>query len=177
MSNQCWSFLTATVASLVVTRFPRRKMFLLCTISMLLVFIGWTVSMQRVLEASAHKNKDNSAAIAVLFFIYAYAPCYNIGNNALTYTYLVELFPFAERARGVAVEQFFGRGAGFFSTYVNPIALKAITWKYLAVYCGWIAIEVIFVYFFYPETQGRTLEELAFCKLPFHIPSSYVFFA
>jgi hypothetical protein len=85
--------------------------------------------------------------------------------------YLVELFPFAERARGVAVEQFFGRGAGFFSTYVNPIALKAITWKYLAVYCGWIAIEVMFVYFFYPETQGRTLEELAFCKLGLCTPS------
>lgn len=162
MSNQCWSFITATIASLLVTRFPRRKMFLLCTISMLLVFIGWTVAMEKVLDANNRKEKNNSAAIAVLFFIYAYAPAYNIGNNALTYTYLVELFPFAERARGVAVEQFFGRGAGFFSTYVNPIALKAITWKYLAVYCGWIALEVMFVYFFYPETHGRTLEELAF---------------
>ena len=30
--------------------------------------------------------------------------------------YLVELFPFAERSRGIAIEQFFGRGAGFFST-------------------------------------------------------------
>jgi hypothetical protein len=78
--------------------------------------------------------------------------------------YLVELFPYAERARGIAVEQFFGRGAGFFSTYVNPIALKAITWKYLAIYCGWITVEVLFVFFFYPETYGRTLEELAFCK-------------
>ncbi|KAG0646213.1 High-affinity glucose transporter [Hyphodiscus hymeniophilus] len=162
MSNQCWSLITATVASLVVTRFPRRKMFLLCTISMLLIFIGWTVSMQQVLSASAHDKKNNSAAIAVLFFIYAYTPAYQIGNNALTYTYLVELFPFAERSRGIAVEQFFGRGAAFFSTYVNPIALKAITWKYLAIYCGWIAVEVIFVYFFYPETYNRTLEELAF---------------
>ena len=78
--------------------------------------------------------------------------------------YLVELFPYAEQARGIAVEQFFGRGAGFFSTYVNPIALKAITWKYLAIYCGWITVEVLFVFFFYPETYGRTLEELAFCK-------------
>jgi hypothetical protein len=139
-------------------------MFLLCTISMLVVFVGWTISMQQVLDANAKGGKNNSAAIAVLFFIYAYSPAYNIGNNALTYTYLVELFPFAERARGIAVEQFFGRGAGFFATYVNPIALKAITWKYLAIYCGWIAIEVLFVFFFYPETHKRTLEELAFCK-------------
>jgi hypothetical protein len=74
MSNQCWGFINGTIASLVVTRFPRRKMFLLCTISMLLVFVGWTVSMQKVLEANAAKKKNNSAAIAVLFFIYAYSP-------------------------------------------------------------------------------------------------------
>ena len=74
MSNQCWGFINGTIASLVVTRFPRRKMFLLCTISMLLVFVGWTVSMQQVLEANAAKKKNNSAAIAVLFFIYAYSP-------------------------------------------------------------------------------------------------------
>ncbi|TAQ83666.1 hypothetical protein B7494_g8012 [Chlorociboria aeruginascens] len=146
----------------IVTRFPRRKMFLLCTISMLCVYVGWTISMQQVLAASTIKAKNSHAAVAVLFFIFAYQPTYNIGNNSLTYTYLVELFPYAERARGIAVEQFFGRGAGFFSTYVNPIALRAITWKYLAIYCGWITVEILFVYFFYPETQGRTLEELAF---------------
>jgi hypothetical protein len=49
-------------------------------------------------------------------------------------------------------------------SYVNPIALKAITWKYFAIYVGWIAVEAICVYFFYPETHGRTLEELSFCK-------------
>lgn len=53
---------------------------------MLLIFIGWTVSMHRVLEATSHGKKDNAAAIAVLFFIYAYSPAYNIGNNALTYS-------------------------------------------------------------------------------------------
>lgn len=166
LANQCWNLLTATLAAIFVTRFARRKMFLLCTISMLSLFIGWTISMQRVLLASSSTppKRNNSAAIAVLFFIFAYAPAYNIGNNALTYTYLIELFPFAERSRGIAVEQFFGRGSNFFSTYVNPIALKAITWKYLAIYCGWIACELLFVYFFYPETRGRTLEELAFCK-------------
>jgi hypothetical protein len=131
---------------------------------MLVIFIGFTVSLQQTLKASDAGQKNQSAAVAVLFFIFAYSPAYNIGNNALTYTYLVELFPYAERARGIAVEQFFGRGAGFFSTYVNPIALKAITWKYIAIYCGWIFVECCFVYLFYPETYGRTLEELAFCE-------------
>lgn len=45
--------------------------------------------------------------------------------------------------------------------------MDAISWKFLAIYCGWIFFELIFVYIFYPETQGRTLEELAFCKITY----------
>ncbi|KAJ9619976.1 hypothetical protein H2203_008252 [Taxawa tesnikishii (nom. ined.)] len=76
--------------------------------------------------------------------------------------YLVELFPYAERSRGIAIFQFFGRGAGFFTTFVNPIGLKNITWKWLITYCCWLAFEIVFVWFMFPETANRTLEELAF---------------
>jgi hypothetical protein len=54
---------------------------------------------------------------------------------------LVELWPYAQRSRGIGVQQIFGKLAGFFSTNVNSIALNAIKWKYLAIYCGWIAFE------------------------------------
>lgn len=83
----------------------------------------------------------------------------NIGQ-----AYLVELFPYAERSRGIAIFQFFGRGAGFFTTFVNPIGLKNITWKWLITYCCWLAFEIVFVWFMFPETANRTLEELAFSK-------------
>lgn len=56
----------------------------------------------------------------------------------------------------------FGKLGGFFSTNVNSIALDAIKWRYLAIYCGWIAFEFFVVFSLYPETSGRTLEELAF---------------
>jgi hypothetical protein len=66
------------------------------------------------------------------------------------------------RSRGIGVQQIFGKLAGFFSTNVNSIALDAIKWRYLAIYCGWIFFEFCIVYLLYPETSGRTLEELAF---------------
>jgi hypothetical protein len=28
----------------------------------------------------------------------------------------------------------------------------------------WLAFEVVFIYFVFPETYGKTLEELTFCK-------------
>jgi hypothetical protein len=51
---------------------------------------------------------------------------------------------------------------------VNPVGLDpvhGIGWKFLIVYSVWILIEGTLVYFLWPETSGRTLEELAFCKL------------
>lgn len=74
----------------------------------------------------------------------------------------MEIWPFAERSRGIALFQFFGRGAGFATTFINPIGLERIAWKYFITYCVILVFEIIFVYFFFAETSGRTLEELAF---------------
>jgi hypothetical protein len=35
----------------------------------------------------------------------------------------------------------------------------------MAIITAWLVFEFAFIYFMYPETAGRTLEELAFCKL------------
>lgn len=85
-----------------------------------------------------------------------------MGWNALAYTYLVELFPYQQRAKGISVEQLTVRFAVFFNTYVNPIALDAISWRYYIVYCVWIFVEIATVYWLFPETHNRTLEELSF---------------
>jgi hypothetical protein len=164
IANNCWSLINATIIALIVTRFRRRWMFMLSAGSMVMVFMSMTICFQKLEYARDHGFDNRSAQLAALFFYFSYSPCYNIGNNSLTYTYLIELFPFAQRSMGIGFEQAFGKLAGFFSVNVNPIAMKAISWKYFAIYCGWITFEFLFVYFMYPETYGRTLEELTFCE-------------
>lgn len=41
---------------------------------------------------------------------------------------------------------------------------QAIGWKYLLVYCCWIFAEAVLIWILWPETSGRSLEELAFRK-------------
>ena len=89
VSIACWSLFCGVVVSMLVTRIRRRVMYLTCTISLLLCYIGWTVSMERAQTAEDSGTPNNSANIAVLFFIYAYSPCYNMGYNALTYSKLL----------------------------------------------------------------------------------------
>lgn len=78
--------------------------------------------------------------------------------------YMVEIWPYAERSRGIAYFQLWGRLAGFFTTFVNPIGLQNAGWRYLISYVVFLAYEIVFVYFVFPETFGRTLEELTFCE-------------
>jgi len=162
LAYACWSLLNATIIALIVTRFPRRVMYMTSALLMCACFTAMTISLQRIHFATDMGAKNTAAGIAALFFYFAFSPCYNIGNNALTYTYLVELWPYSHRSRGIGVQQIFGKLAGFFSTNVNSIALDAIKWKYMAIYCGWIFFEFLIIYLLYPETSGRTLEELAF---------------
>ncbi|PSN67945.1 major myo-inositol transporter iolT [Corynespora cassiicola Philippines] len=162
VANQCWGFINGMIIALTVPRFRRRWMFMLSSSSMLMVFIAMTICFERLRYADDNGFTNKGASIAALFFYFAYSPCYNIGNNSLTYTYLVEIFPYAQRTMGIGIEQIFGKLGGFFSVNVNPVALKAIDWKFFCAYCAWIFFEFSFVYFMYPETYNRTLEELTF---------------
>ncbi|KXJ85779.1 general substrate transporter [Microdochium bolleyi] len=162
IANQCWSLINGTIFAIAVGRFSRRLMFMTSAASMCLCFVGMTVAFYVLRVSNDAKQHNEQAGIAALFFYFAYSPCYNMGNNALTYTYLIEIFPYAVRTRGIGIQQIFGKAGGFFSSNVNPVALDALDWKFFAIYVGWIAFEGIFIYFMYPETHGRTLEELTF---------------
>lgn len=49
----------------------------------------------------------------------------------------------------------------FFNTFVNPIALERIGWKYYFVFIVVLLVMAFTIYFFYPETRGHTLEQMA----------------
>jgi len=157
LANTLWSLANATALALTVTRFKRRPAYLLCSISLLLIFTGWTIASARY--AITH---NQASSIAVIVFIFLYSPAYNIGYNALTYTFLVELFPFHVRAKGITIFQLFGRLAGAFNTFVNPIGIANSGWRYYLMYVVFLGFEVVFIYFLFPETGQKSLEELAF---------------
>lgn len=157
LGSQAWNLVCGVSASLVVMRFRRRTMYLAGIAGIFVVYVSWTIC-----AAISVEHKNEVAAKLSLFWIYAYSPAYSICFNALTYTFLVELFPYAQRARGIAIFQLFGKAAQFFGTYVNPIGFTAIQWKFLLAYCCWILVEAVLIYWLWPETSGRSLEELAF---------------
>jgi predicted permease len=49
----------------------------------------------------------------------------------------------------------------FFNTFANPIALEAIEWRYYIVFIVVLLVFGLTAYFYYPETKGYTLEQMA----------------
>lgn len=48
-----------------------------------------------------------------------------------------------------------------FSSPHSPLALDAIGWKYYFVFLAILVMMIVDVWFTYPETRGRTLENIA----------------
>lgn len=40
-------------------------------------------------------------------------------------------------------------------------AIATISWRYFVVFCCLTVVTIVVIYFYYPETKGRSLEELA----------------
>lgn len=48
-----------------------------------------------------------------------------------------------------------------FNSFVNPIAMEALGWKYYLVYVAFLVVISLVVYLFYAETKDHSLEEIA----------------
>jgi hypothetical protein len=62
---------------------------------------------------------------------------------------------------GMSILVFANKTALMFNQFVNPIGMDSLGWKYYLVYVVWILVEILFMYFFYPETHGYSLEGVA----------------
>ena len=75
--------------------------------------------------------------------------------------YVVEILPYSLRAKGIALFWLMTGAAGAFSTYVNPLGIAHLGWKFYFFYVAWIAVEFVVVYFVFVETKGPSLEGIA----------------
>ncbi|UPK91055.1 hypothetical protein LCI18_001990 [Fusarium solani-melongenae] len=64
------------------------------------------------------------------------------------------------RAKGKAFAQLLAAAAATTIQYGSGPAFEKIKYYFYIVFIGWDIIQLLVIYFFWPETKGRTLEEL-----------------
>ncbi|KAG8853280.1 hypothetical protein FRB96_008365 [Tulasnella sp. 330] len=153
---QLFNYGMAICSSFFVDRIGRRRLFLISNTGMLVVFVFWTVT-----SALFTETGSKVAANATIVMIFLYYTFYDIAWTPLLVVYTVEILPYRLRAKGFAAMSFTVSLALVFNQYVNPVALDRLGWKYYLFYVGWLAFELFFVWMFFWETKGRTLEQTA----------------
>ncbi|GAA6031390.1 hypothetical protein JCM8097_005638 [Rhodosporidiobolus ruineniae] len=107
------------------------------------------------------QNGSQGAGQATVAFIYLYSGFYDVAWSVFFYSYLAELLPFGVRTKGMAICLFVDYAALFFAQYANPPAFAALSWKYYTIYVAVIAVNLIVVWFCFPETANLSLEQSA----------------
>lgn len=153
---QIFNFACAVAAALSVDKVGRRVLLLWSTIGMTVCF-----SVATALSGEFAKHGQKGVATGVLAFIFLFFFHYDIAFTPLVFAYPVEILPYAMRNKGMTVVWFSVCIAIIFNLFVNPIGLESIGWKFYSVYVALLFCMVLTVYFFYPETKGHSLEQIA----------------
>ncbi|KAH6668408.1 general substrate transporter [Halenospora varia] len=153
---QLWNLICSIAGAVSIDRWGRRGILLFSTSGMLLSFI-----IISGLSGSFAMTQNAAVGVAVIPFVFVFCGFFGFGITPLLFAYICEIWPYELRARGFALGQMTASAGAFFNIFVNPIALKAIGWKYYIVYCVVIILGIINIYFTYPETGGHTLEEMS----------------
>ncbi|KAI1013722.1 hypothetical protein LB503_010526 [Fusarium chuoi] len=153
---QLFNFAAAVFAgALMVDRFGRRRLFLLATSGLCLSYVAWTA-----LTSYFIRSHDEAAGRAVVAFIFIAFFFYDVAWTPLPQAYTIEIFPFLTRSRGLTTALTSSYIGLISAQLINPVGLAALEWKYYIVFCCILACLVVVIYFLFPETKGRSLEQI-----------------
>lgn len=144
------------MAAFLVDRLGRRTLFLWSGIGMLISFVVWTAC-----SAVNRESGSKAAGYIVIVCVFVVFFHYDIAWTPLLLGYPTEIFPYSLRSKGLAVEMMAVYGSLIISSFCNPIGIDNLDWKYYIVYCVFLVGILTTVYFYFPETKGYTLEEIA----------------
>jgi len=140
----------------LMDRWGRRPMLLTGLACVALIEI-YAAVMQRQFQHTDNRVGKGFAILGIYFFVIAY---YSMINST-TWLYGAEILPTAIRSKvmGVACASHFIVNVGI--TQAGPKAFATIHENYYYVFVACVTCFWFVVYFFFIETRGRTLEEIA----------------
>ncbi|KAH8822939.1 hexose transporter-like protein [Flagelloscypha sp. PMI_526] len=152
-----WNLLVAASVAQHVDRIGRRPLWLISTGGMLISYCIITA-----LSATFAKTQKSGTGIAVIPFLFIFFGFYDIAWTIQCYSYTTEILPYDMRTKGLAIFVCVQNLALAFNTYVNPIALNDIGWKYYTVFICTLSVVFVIIWFYFPEIKGLTIDEISF---------------
>jgi sugar porter (SP) family MFS transporter len=165
----------SVAAALNVDKVGRRPLFLTAMSGMVFSFMLWTI-VGAVYENSGIPREpdathpepwteytNTTAGYTQIAFVWLFGIFYDIGFSGLLVSYALEVLPFHLRAKGMMIMNITVQAVLALANQTNRLAWNNLPqhWNFMLFYTLWDLVELVFVYFFYVETRGPTLEEIA----------------
>jgi len=110
----------------------------------------------RVWVITGHQAGTKGIIVCSYFFVCSFA----ITMGPVSWTYPAEIFPMRVRAKAVALSTAANWIFNFALAWVVPPGLATIAWKVYFIFGTFNFAAFIHIFFCFPETAGRTLEEI-----------------
>ncbi|KAK8052602.1 hexose carrier protein [Apiospora rasikravindrae] len=108
-------------------------------------------------EPSGNRNAHQLRSMVAMNFVFSlfYTPL-----GIISWVYPAEIFPVEARALGNAVTTFTNWAVNLIFAQFTPAALATIGFRYFYVFFALNLVAFLCYWLFYPETKGRTLEQM-----------------
>ncbi|KAF2013502.1 general substrate transporter [Aaosphaeria arxii CBS 175.79] len=142
-----------------IEKFGRRKLLLFSA-------SGQTISMTILAGAIWYvtNRPDGSASygmgILAVFCFFLFNTCYAQGFLAIPFFYPAEITTLRTRSKGVSISVMSNWLFTFLVVMITPICTASIGWKTYVIFAVLNISFIPFIYFFFPETAGLSLEAL-----------------
>lgn len=144
-------FIASWPAVFLVERVGRRKL-------MLFGAIGQACTM--AILAGVNSHKADSTRIAGVVFLFVFNTFFAVGWLGMTWLYPAEITPLRTRAPANALSTSANWIFNFMVVMITPVSFTNIDYHTYTIFAIINAIMVPSVYFFFPETAYRSLEEM-----------------
>ncbi|KAF2491009.1 MFS transporter [Lophium mytilinum] len=144
------------VAIFVVDRFPRNKY-----IGVGILGCMATLVVEAALVANFVPSNNKSALQAAVAMFFVFQVPYSLALDGTQFSYLGEIFPTHLRAKGVSLGVAMISLTNIVWLQAAPTAFITIGWKFYLVFIIPGTIGGCIIFFFFPDTKGLPLEEVA----------------
>ncbi|EHK42563.1 uncharacterized protein TrAtP1_002416 [Trichoderma atroviride] len=143
------------INSVLVDRVGRTRLLVIGFVGVVTALIGECITV-----SIFQRTKSRGMAGAAVFFLFWHMVCFSSTSDATSYIYASEIFPTPLRAKGLAVSVSGLFVATIIFLQVAPTAFATIGWKYYLVFLIISAVCAVVFYFYYPETNQLSLEQI-----------------
>ncbi|KAH9947314.1 general substrate transporter [Amylocystis lapponica] len=128
--------------------------------TLMLSSTGMSICVILITVCTALTPNHPQAGSAGIAFLYIFLVVFSFVWTPMQSLYPVEVLSYNNRAKGLAIMNLFINACGLFNTYLPPVAIGNVGWRFYLFYACWDALGVFVIYFTFVETKGRNLEEI-----------------